>query len=313
MTRSIDIRTNSDTGEVYKRRGWKRTDPIPEYIYDIHQSLVEEEIITRPEIIKCSKEFIRKLEPDLPNPNKPRRLKRCHYVNRCPICNYLRKKYVHMKSSPFRQRLLDNGGRNLLLTFTLRHQKTHRLVTSQKILVYSIKKLKESRPFSKELFPSKHRLYIVTEYEISWSEENGYAPHCHLQVGTTNPMPTDEMQSLLVSEWRRIVGKVSSKSFIPSYAHGVDVSNNPSGKHSQDKDIDELRSMETMHKRTAKQTRERLRKKGSFSQIQMQYYVTEKKTTANKFLAALKEIYKNTRRSFRALFFNTNSHHPLYS
>ena len=218
-----------------------------------------------------------------------------------------------MKSSPFRQRLLDNGGRNLLLTFTLRHQKTHRLVTSQKILVYSIKKLKESRPFSKELFPSKHRLYIVTEYEISWSEENGYAPHCHLQVGTTNPMPTDEMQSILVSEWRRIVGKVSSKSFIPSYSHGVDVSNNPSGKHSQDKDIDELRSMEAMSKRTAKQTRERLRKKGSFSQIQMQYYVTEKKTTANKFLAALKEIYKNTRRSFRALFFKTNSHHPLYS
>ena len=52
MTRSIDMRTNSDTGEVYKRRGWKRTDPIPEYIYDIHQSLVEEGIIVRPEIIK---------------------------------------------------------------------------------------------------------------------------------------------------------------------------------------------------------------------------------------------------------------------
>ena len=260
----IDIKTNPDTtsSDVYKQRGWKRSDPIPEYIYDIRRSLVEEEIITHSEIIKCSKEFIRKLEPNLPNPTKPRRLKRCHYVNRCPICNYLRKEYVHMKSSPYRQRLLDNGGRNLLLTFTLRHLKTHRLVTSQKILNHSIKKLKESRPFSKEFFPSKHRLYMVTEYEISWSEENGYAPHCHLQVGTTNPMPTDEMQSLLVSEWRRIVGKVSSKSFIPSYAHGVDVSDSPSGKHLQDKDIDELKSMESMHKRTARQTRERLRKKG---------------------------------------------------
>ena len=137
----INMRTNSDTtsSDVYKQRGWKRSDPIPEYIYYIHRSLVEEGIITHSEIIKCSKEFISKLEPDLPNPTKPRRLKRCHYVNRCPICNYLRKKYVHMKSSPYRQRLFDNGGRNLLLTFTLRHQKTHRLVTSQKILVYSIK------------------------------------------------------------------------------------------------------------------------------------------------------------------------------
>ena len=140
---------------MYKHRGWKRSDPIPEYIYDIHRSLVEKGIITHSEIIKCSKEFIRKLEPDLLKPTKPSRLKRCHYVNRCPICNYLRKEYVHMKSSPFRQRLLDNGGRNLLLTFSLNHQKTHRLVTSQKILVFSIKKIKESRLFSKELFPSK--------------------------------------------------------------------------------------------------------------------------------------------------------------
>ena len=83
MTRSIDIRTNSDTGEVYKRRGWKRTDPIPEYIYDIHQSLVEEEIITRPEIIKCSKEFIRKLEPDLPKSNQTKK------IEEMPLCESL--------------------------------------------------------------------------------------------------------------------------------------------------------------------------------------------------------------------------------
>ena len=310
----INVRANTNTtsSDVYKQRGWKRSDPIPEYIYDIHRSLVEEEIITHPEIIRCSKEFIRKLDPDLTNATKPRRLKRCHYVNLCPICNFLRKEYVHMKSSPFRQRLLNNGGRNLLLTFSLRHQKTHRLMTSQKILVYSIKKIKESRLFSKELFPSKHRLYIVTEYEINWSEENGYAPRCHLQVGTTNPMLTDEIQSKLVSEWRRIIGKVSSKSSIPSYAHGINVSENPSGKHSQDKDIDELKSIETMYKRTSKQKRELLRTKGSFSQTEMQYFVTEKKTTTKEFFAVLKEIYKNTPRSFRGLFFKVNSRHPFY-
>ena len=58
----IDIKTIPDTtsSDVYKQRGWKRSDPIPEYIYDIRRSLVEEEIITHSEIIKCSKEFIRK-------------------------------------------------------------------------------------------------------------------------------------------------------------------------------------------------------------------------------------------------------------
>ena len=95
----INIKTNTITtsSDVYKQRGWKRSDPIPKYIYDIHRSLVEEEIITHLEIIKCSKEFIRKLDPDLTNATKPRRLKRCHYVNLCPICNFLRKEYVHMK------------------------------------------------------------------------------------------------------------------------------------------------------------------------------------------------------------------------
>ena len=91
---SNDIRTNSDTSSIYEQRGWKRSDPIPPHIYDIHRSLVEEGIITNPPIINCSKQFIRKLEPDRPNPDKPRRIKRCHYVNHCPICNNLLEQYV---------------------------------------------------------------------------------------------------------------------------------------------------------------------------------------------------------------------------
>ena len=150
IIRSNDIRTNSDTtsSEVYKQRGWKLTDPIPEYIYDIHRSLVEEEIITRPEIIKCSKEFIRKLEPDLPNPTKPRRLKRCHYVNRCPICNYLREQQVDNEMNPHRQLLLDNGGKNILMTFKLRHNNDS-LPKLQYVLKNSIKKFKDSDIFKR--------------------------------------------------------------------------------------------------------------------------------------------------------------------
>jgi hypothetical protein len=60
-TSSNDIRTNSE----------RNSDPVPEYIYDIHQSLVEQSIITHQEIIDCSKYWINKMERDLPNPNKP--------------------------------------------------------------------------------------------------------------------------------------------------------------------------------------------------------------------------------------------------
>ena len=216
--------------------------------------------------------------------------------------------------TPYRQVLLDNGGRNILLTFTLRHIKSHRLVTLQEVLRESIMKLKVSRTYSKHLFPSEHRLYTLTEYEISWSEENGYAPHCHLQIGTTNPMPPDEIQPILSKEWRRIVSKVSPyKNFIPSYAKGVDVSENPSGEHSKDKDPYGLDALREMQKKSNRTMKERLRKKDSYSQIQMQSHVAEKSTSFNLFISVLKEIYITTVKRFQSLFFKPNPQHHLFS
>ena len=131
----IDIRTNSDTHS---------SDPIPPYIYSIHQSLIQHNIITHPEIITCSQQWINKLEKDIPNPSKSNRMKRCHYVNHCPICNHLRKQKVLSQMNPYRQILIDNDGRNLLLTFTLRHHQSHTFEFLQKILNESI--CKSARP-----------------------------------------------------------------------------------------------------------------------------------------------------------------------
>ena len=159
----IDIRTNSDT---------PKSDPIPPHIYTIHQSLIQQNIIIHPEIITCSQQWIKKEEKHISNPSKSNRMKRCHYVNHCPICNHLRKQKVHAEMTPYRQFLLDNVGRNLLLTLTLRHHQSHSFEFLQNILNESIGLLRTSRTFSKKLFPSKHRLYVLTEYEISWSADN---------------------------------------------------------------------------------------------------------------------------------------------
>jgi len=216
--------------------------------------------------------------------------------------------------TPYRQSLLDNDGRNLLLTFTLRHHQSQSFEFLQKILNESIGLLRTSRTFSKKLFPSKHRLYVLTEYEISWSADNGYSPHCHLQIGTTNPMPPDEIQSLLSEEWRRIVAKVSpTKNVIPSYEKGVDVSDNPSGKHSKDKDPYGLDAIKKLQKKSNRTMKERFRKKDSFSQFQMQSHVAEKTTSFTQFISVLKEIYTTTLKRFRSLFFNPNPHHHLFS
>ena len=147
----IDMRTNSDTYS---------SDPIPPHIHSIHQFLIQQKIITHPGIVNCSQQWIKNEEKDIPNPSKSQRLKRCHYVNHCPICNHLRKHQVHAEMTPYRQVLLDNGGKNILLTFTLRHIKFHFLVTLQEVLTESIKKLKvSSPPWTPSTTPSKTKIH----------------------------------------------------------------------------------------------------------------------------------------------------------
>ena len=138
------IRTNSDT---------LSSDPIPSHIYSIHQSLIQQNIITHPEIITCSQQWINKLEKDISNPSKSNRMKRCHYVNHCLICNHLRKQKILSQMNPYRQIILDNDGRNILLTFTLRHHQSHSFEFLQKILNESIGLLRTSRTFSKKVVP----------------------------------------------------------------------------------------------------------------------------------------------------------------
>jgi hypothetical protein len=167
------------------------------------------------------------------------------------------------------------------------------------------------------LFPSKYRFYVKTEYEISWSEDNGWNPHCHLQIGSTNPMPTDEIKKHVAPVWTKIVTKVSSnKYYIPNLSHGVDVRESLSGGHSQDKDPYED-AMRKLHKKSMKEMKEKFkdfkfdtagnkRIKGSYSLMQMQSNLNDI------FIPLLKEYYKKTVKGFRRIFFNLNSHHSLF-
>ena len=298
------IRTNSDT---------PTSDPIPPHIYSIHQSLIQQNIITHPEIITCSQQWINKLEKDIPNPSKSNRMKRCHYVNHCPICNHLLKVKVRKQMNPYRQTLLDNGGRNILITLTLRH-KNHPLEVLHEILTNAVPRLKDSRTWKNKLFPSNERLYTMTEYELSWSEEFGFNPHCHLMIGTTSPLPDSEIQTQIATEWRKTVQRVSSNpNIIPSYKKGVDVSDNPSGFHSGDKDPYGMDAIKKLQKKSNKQLKERFRKSDSFSKFQMQYHIAEKTSSAQKFISILKKIPDYIYKTFRSLFFNPNRRHPLFS
>ena len=310
------IKTNSERLSIYNQRGWNKSDPIPDYIYDIRKSLVDNKIITHAEIIKCSTEFISKIERDLPDPNKPKRIKRCHYVNRCPICNHLRTLYVEKEMTPYRQAILDNGGKNILMTFKLRH-KNDDLVKLQNVLKESIKKLKDDNIWKNKLFLSKYRLYVKTEFEISWSSQNGFHPHCHLQIGTTNRLETEEIKSLVDPVWKRIVADVSPKKrFIPNLTNGLDVRESLTGRHSEDTNTFGMDTFKKNNQKSKQQMKEKFnesntdttrRFNSSYSHLEMQ------SNLGNIFIPILKEIYQKTIKSFRRLFLNVNSHHDLFS
>ena len=294
------ISTYSEKLSVYSQRGWNKSDLIPDHIYDIRKSLVENKIITHADIIKCSTEFIRRIERDFPNPKKPKRIKRCHHFNKCPICDHLRTLYVEKELAPYCQVILDNGGKNILMTFKLQYN-NHSLLILQKVLKDSIKKLKDDNIWKNKLFPSKYRLYVKTEYEISWCSQNGFNPHCHLQIGATNPMEKEEIKSLLSPVWKKIVTDVSpNKYFIPNLTNGVGVRESLFGNHSKDK-------ASYRNKLNGLSTGSTTRFNGSYSYFEMQSML------GNIFIPILKEIYQKTIKSSRRLFLNINSNHPLFS
>jgi|TARA_B110000305_G_C19393830_1_gene616354 hypothetical protein len=218
--------------------------------------------------------------------------------------------------TPYRQVLLDNGGKNILMTFKLRH-KNDSLLKLQNVLKESIKKLKDDNIWKNKLFPSKYRLYVKTEFEISWSSHNGFHPHCHLQIGTTNPMESEEIKSLVSPVWKKIVTDVSpNKHYIPNLTNGVDVRESLSGRHSEDNDTYGMDTLKKLNHKSKQQMNEKFnelntdttrRFNGSYSHFEMQSKL------GDIFIPILKEIYQKTIKSFRRLFLNVNSHHPLFS
>ena len=136
---------------------------------------------------------------------------------------------------PFRQFLLNNDGKNILMTLKLSH-KNDSLLHIQNVLKESIKKLKDDNIWKRILFPSKYRFYVKTEFEISWSEDVGFHPHAHLEIGTNNTIATEEIKFLLAPAWKRLVTNLTSNEhYIPNLNNGVDFRESVSGKYSEDK------------------------------------------------------------------------------
>jgi|TARA_B110000914_G_C15434308_1_gene432999 hypothetical protein len=140
---------------------------------------------------------------------------------------------------------------------------------------------------------------VKTELEISWSEDNGFHPHAHLQIGTTNLMPTEEIKSLIAPAWKRIVTNVTSnKHYIPNLTNGVNVRESVSGNIQKTKKIED--AMKSLNKKSNKDMKDKFKKidMGDTPRIKISYSQFEMNSNLDDtFIPLVKEIYKNPQKS----------------
>jgi PHP family Zn ribbon phosphoesterase len=157
----------------------------------------------------------------------------------------------------------------------------------------------------KKHYSSKDRLFSLRKYEIAWSEESGFHPHLHLQIGTTNQTPLKEIESEFKTKWIEIVMKhAPDRTMIPSEDYCCHLVSNPSLEHSMEK-------VEILS-----------RGRRNFNQEGLQKIVMDNDSAADetpliepnlfkKIVNALKIIYKNCLNRYRYVF-QVNKRHPLF-
>ena len=278
---------------------------VPTHIHQIHQSLIHHNIITHPRVINCSS-FYWKQEKDLPFPDRHKLINRCGNVHLCPICSYLQDRKIFARVKPMSNLLQQNDGDVYLITFTLRHNRSHTLQQLSEVLNKSVKEIKTSYPF-KKFYGSKDRLFSLSKYEVSWSEDYGYHPHCHIQIGTTNPTPLKLIESELKSKWIEIVTKhAPDRTMIPSEEFCCHLVSNPSIEHSLDKIDDFFRGKKSINKEGL----QKIITDDIQSTVDEPPLVVEP-TLFQRILAVLKTIYNNLLNRYR-MGLDVNKKHVLY-
>ena len=278
---------------------------VPTHIHQIHQSLIHHNIITHPRVINCSS-FYWKQEKDLPFPDRHKLINRCGNVHLCPICSYLQDRKIFARVKPMSNLLQQHDGDVHLITFTLRHNRSHTLQQLSEVLNKSVKEIKTSYPF-KKFYGSKDRLFSLSKYEVSWSEDYGYHPHCHIQIGTTNPTPMKLIESELKSKWIEIVTKHSpDRTMIPSEEFCCHLVSNPSIEHSLDKIDDFFRGKKSINKEGL----QKIITDDIQSTVDEPPLVVEP-TLFQRILAVLKTIYNNLLNRYR-MRLDVNKKHVLY-
>jgi hypothetical protein len=294
-------------------------------IYEIHQSLVKENIITKQRIRECSTRR-HPNENDYVN-NKPyyRRILRCLNDNGCPICSYKRDRKIFARVSPYVDTIKKNDGDIHLLTFNLRHNPSHPLKDLKEVLHKSVTHFKKTYPY-KKYYGTKDRLFSLTQYETNWSQHSGFHYHAHCHIGTTNIASKEQIESEMKQKWVDVVSlHTNDTSMIPNKEYGFDVGvNRDDAWYVERKSLNEKRFEEFCREnnQNVKEIFKNKRKsisKENLEKIVVDYHesIEEKQPSptttkiVNKVISVLKTIYSSCLKRYRVIF-QVNKRHHLF-
>ena len=292
-------------------------------IYEIHQSLVQENIITKQSIRECSTKR-GMFEIDYIN-RKPhyKRILRCRNDNGCPICSYKRDREIFARVSPYVDTIKKYDGDIHLLTFNLRHNPSHTLKDLQEVLHKSVTHFKKTYPY-KKYYGTKDRLFSLTQYETSWSQNSGFHYHAHCHIGTTNNVSKEEIESDMKQKWIDVVSlHTNDTSMIPNKDYGFDVGvNRDDAWYVERKSLNEKR-MEDYFKENHQDLQEIFNnKRRSISKENLEKIVVDyhhsledkqpsptTKKIVNKVISVLKTVYSSCVKRYRVIFQVNKNHH----
>ena len=159
---------------------------------------VARRILPKERVSKCLRQLVNKSEVEVWKHRKTEKafyngLVVCGSVWTCPVCaaKISERRRLELKQAFDKQK--DNGGYVALLTLTIRHKKTDRLKDTLKKFSDALNKFRSGKRYQK-LRERMNMIGSIRDFEITYSEKNGFHPHIHLALFYLNAVDLREIE-----------------------------------------------------------------------------------------------------------------------
>jgi len=130
----------------------------------------------------------------------------CGSIWNCPVCasKISERRRLELKQA-FDMHKAE-GGKIALLTTTFSHKKTDRLLDTMKKFSLASAKFRTGKRYQK-LREKMEMIGSIRDFEITWSERNGFHPHQHLAIFYKNDVDLHEIEKEMFELWEKACAK----------------------------------------------------------------------------------------------------------